>query len=406
MDFEKPSRGPDRTAIVALTGQGAELALRLGERLPSSGCFLPRRHAVRGAVAFDRVSEVLPRLWGRYDHLVCIMAAGIVVRLIAPLLSHKSTDPAVVVLDEKGRFAVSLVSGHLGGANRLARRIGELIGAQPVITTASDVQGKPALDLIAVDAGLEIENIVFLSRVSRAVIEEEPLWIFDPDRRIGSRFEEQPEVVLLPKESSEECEPAVEESEEAFRTKGTGLGAETLPEANPAARRGRLAGKPDWPGQTEDEHSRVRARIGVWVSEVMPPPKVRCLKLRPRNLVVGLGCNRGTPAGEIIELVKQAFRRAKLSPLSIRNFASIDLKADEPGVLDTAKSFNRPVSFFPGSALGEVRVPSPSAIVAKHIGVESVCEATALLSAQSGTLVLTKRKSANATLAVARVGFP
>lgn len=406
MGSEKQSPVPDRTAIIALTRFGAALALRLKTRLPGSDCFLPSRHAAEGAAGFDRLAELLPDLWGRYENLVCIMASGIVVRLIAPHLSNKSTDPAVVVLDEKGTFAVSLLSGHLGGANRLAHRIGELIGAQPVITTASDVQGKPALDLIAADAGLEIENIRFLSRVSRAVIEDEPLWIFDPEGRIGSHFEDQPGVTLLPGESPGAGEPVLDQGADPRRSGSSRFQTGITRSEAQGEEGGSRTRKPDWPGQTETEHSRVRAGIGVWVSEILAPAKVKCLKLRPRNLVVGVGCNRGTAADEIVGLVEQAFRREKLSPLSIRNFASVDLKADEPGLLDAARTFGRDMVFIPRTELDRVRVPNPSTTVAKHIGVESVCEATALLSAQSRTLILTKQKSANATLAVARVSFP
>ncbi len=409
MGSETPSRAHDATVIVALTGRGAELAIRLKNLLPGSSCFVPNRHVRDGCEGFERVAGLIPVVWTRCRNLLCIMASGIVVRLIAPLLTRKSTDPAVVVLDEKGRFAVSLVSGHLGGANRLACEVAALIGAEPVITTASDVQGKPAIDLIVRDAGLEIENPALLSRISRAVIEEEPMWLFDPDGRIDAFFDELPNVEIYPACRVRMDNGSFERSSGAdgrMESRGDGgAGMNTAPCLPPGPESaGGLC--PDWPGQTPEERLRVRGALGIWVSEKLSPPGVNCLELRPRNLVVGIGCNRRTESNEIVELLRKIFRSERLSPLSIRNFASIDLKADERGILDAAGIFDRPVSFYSRADLGGMKVPNPSATVEKHIGVQSVCEAAALLSAQSRTLLLVKRKTANVTLAVARVACP
>lgn len=115
MDSERRNTPPESSvAIVALTRAGGELALELASRFEGSDCFLPAWHGMQGCRSFDRLGDLLPGIWESYDGIVCIMAAGIVVRLIAPLLSHKTVDPAVVVVDENGEYAVSLVSGHLG----------------------------------------------------------------------------------------------------------------------------------------------------------------------------------------------------------------------------------------------------------------------------------------------------
>ena len=107
---------------------------------------------------FGHISEVFPSAWRECDSIVCIMGCGIAVRMVSPLLEDKSADPAVVVVDQDGRFAISLVSGHIGGANELARKVASITGGQAVITTASDLQDKPAIDLAAKSAGLRIEN--------------------------------------------------------------------------------------------------------------------------------------------------------------------------------------------------------------------------------------------------------
>ena len=140
---------------------GAALARKLCRGLTEAGCWLPRAQAGDDPLVrtFDQVATVFQEAFEQGDNLVCIMAAGIVVRGIAPHLRGKDPDPAVVVVDEAGKFAISLLSGHLGGANQLARLVAQILKGTPVITTATDVQGLPALDLAAVRAGLTIENL-------------------------------------------------------------------------------------------------------------------------------------------------------------------------------------------------------------------------------------------------------
>jgi cobalt-precorrin 5A hydrolase len=307
-------------------------------------------------VGFERLRAVVPLVWNQYRGLVFIMATGIVVRQIASLLKHKAQDPAVVVLDERGQYVISLVSGHLGGANRLAETVARITKGRAVITTASDVQNQPAIDLIAQELGLEIENHAMLSPVARRLLEDEPVWVYDPERRL---------------------EPHLK----------AGLNGVWLDE------------KPMTPGWD-------KAGVGIWVSEYLAPEGSQCLNLRPRNLVVGVGCNRGTPADEILNFLRSIFTRERLAVPSVRNLASIDIKSDESGILEAGRLLGRPVHFHSRLDIEKMAVPNPSRVVLAHIGVESVCEATALLSAQSSELIIPKQKAANVTMAVARVGSP
>jgi cobalt-precorrin 5A hydrolase len=352
-------RAPNTIAIIAITRSGVNLALQIQASLPECVCYVPERHRFAlapGAVGFDRLRSVVPQLWCRFGALIFIMATGIVVRQIASLLKHKTLDPAVVVLDERGNYVISLVSGHLGGANRLAEEVALITGGQAVITTASDVQNRPAIDLIAQDRGLEIENPDMLSTVARHLLEYERVWVYDPERRLEACFKEEENIVRC-------------EEEEVARGHDSG-------------------------------------DAGIWVSDRLAPAGLPCLLLRPRNLVVGIGCNRGASADEILDLLRTAFHRERLSLLSIRNLASVDVKSDEPGILEAGRLLGRPVCFFSRLEIEKVAVPNPSPIVLAYIGVESVCEASALLSAQSNELIITKIKSANATLAAARVDSP
>jgi cobalt-precorrin 5A hydrolase len=222
-----------------------------------------------------------------------------------------------------------------------------------------------------------------ISRVARALLEEEPLWIYDPENRLQGFLADEASIDWLTQA------PAFSASPYAV------TGGEIL--QGPLPR--------DLLVESGEEEKGAKT-VGVWVSETLAPPSLKCLVLRPRNLVVGIGCNRGTSAEEILGFLREMFVRENLSPLSIRNLTSVDLKSDEAGILEAAAALGCPVYFYPREAIENITVPNPSSQVARHIGVQSVCEATALLSARSQILIVSKRKTPNVTLAVARVDSP
>ena len=346
--------GGRKTAIFVLTRKGAELAERIASKLEGCVCFCQERHALKpGTIPFTRLADAFRPAWTHYEALVCIMGCGIAVRMAAPLLEDKTRDPAVVVVDQNGAFAVSLLSGHVGGANELARKIAEITGGRPVITTASDIQGKPAVDLAAEKAGLRMENREMAAKIQAALLDDGPLWIFDPEGLL---------LQFLPEDHGLEVIDSPEDS--------AGL----------------------------------RASPGVWVCEALAPTGVECLELRPQTLVVGVGCNRGTSSEEIVGFIKEKLAESGLSPQAVRNFASLDLKADEPGLLEAVAVFDRPIHFCSRRDIEDISVPNPSETVARHAGVKSVCEASALWSAGTKRLLAPKRKKGNCTLAIARAG--
>lgn len=341
-------------AIVAITPGGAALARRLGAALPGAAVHLPERlRADDGCTYFaGPLAELLPQLFARVEGLVCVMATGIVVRLLTPHLAGKERDPAVVVMDEKGRFAVSLLSGHLGGANELARRLAEIGGGEAVITTATDVNGLPAWDEVARIEGLRIEPLENVRRFNALLLEGGRIALVDRRRRIARHFVGVPGV--------ETCSSFAE--------------AQRLPAAG---------------------------RVFV-TNRHIPQLEEGVLLLRPRDLVVGVGCNRGTPAEEIEAAVVGALRGAFLSPASIARLASIDAKADEEGLDRFARRHALAVDYHPAAALNAVDAPgapSPHALAA--VGAKGVCEPAALLSAGGGTLLVRKQRRGNVTVAVA-----
>jgi cobalt-precorrin 5A hydrolase len=345
---------PDRPIkVVAVTPGGAALARRLCRELPGAQCWLPRNLAgeAPGERAYRRLSQVFQGAFRARENLVCIMAAGIVVRGIAPHLRGKDLDPAVVVLDEGGQFAVSLLSGHLGGANALARQVAQLLGGTPVITTASDIRGLPALDVLADRLGFTIEDLSRVRGIQMALLSGRPIRVVDPDGYLAAMISQYPGLFTR--------EPHLEAA--------------------------LVAGRPT---------VYVGFREGPWPEW--------WLVLRPKNLVAGVGCHKGTPAPEIVNFIKAVFKEARLSLLSLKALATIAAKREEPGLQEAAGNLGVEFIWFTAEELEEIPVPHPSAQVARHLGVKSVSEAAAL-KAGGVELVVPKRKGPNVTVAVARV---
>jgi len=338
--------------ILALTPQGAVLARRLCAGLAGAQCWLPQTQAGEpGDLVFASLAQTFKEAFARGENLVCVMAAGIVVRSLAPLLKSKALDPAVVVVDEAGQFAVSLLSGHLGGANELAREVAKILGGTPVITTATDVQELPALDVLAAENGLIIENLPEVRVISMALLAGRPVRVVDPQGHLAGMLAANPERFI-----------PVPDLDQALSIPGPAV--------------------------------YVGFRERLWPAD--------WLRLRPRNLVAGMGCHKGTSEKELIDFIEHTFQQAGLSLLSLKALATIEAKKEEPGLQMAARSLGVEFLWFTAQELERVPAPNPSERVARHMGVASVSEAAAL-KAGGVELIIPKRKAANATLAVARV---
>ncbi len=345
-------------AIISLTTEGARLAFRIKETIQNCDCYFHHKITIfRKAEYFEfkKLKEILDKIWHNYDVIIFIMAAGIVVRSIARFVEDKKTDPAVLVIDEKGKFIISLLSGHLGGANEYTNCLAEKLDAIPVITTASDVRNKPSLDLIAQAKGLILGDTRFMSQVMHNLLEGYPVWIYDPEDIIsGELIRSYPSL------------KKIKYGQDDFSTV-------------------------DYPG--------------IWVSERLPPLELKCICMYPSNLVVGIGCNSGTTCDEIACFVRTIFDREKLALESIRYFASIDVKRGEKGLIEAVYNLGKEIKFYSSEDLKEVKVPNPSDTVEKYVGVRSVCEAAAMISHQQIELIVPKRKTRNVTLAVGKIPY-
>jgi cobalt-precorrin 5A hydrolase len=341
-----------KVAIYALTSQGLELGARiqkywLSESSYEAELFGPERLFERfpQIKPFRRLSLALKDNFSLFPGHVVIGAIGLTVRLLAPLIKDKRLDPAVVGVGQDGQYAVSLLSGHLGGANELTKAVALASQGQAVITTATDLADQPALEVIARQLSLAVEKWPNLAPLARSLAEGEAIQLHDPLGILSSSLKPWPQSF---KPFASEAEPS------------------------------------------------------LWVDYREPTPP-NALVFRPKVLAVGLGGHRGLEASELAELVDSVFRESQLSQLAIKTLATIDRRAEEKGFQEFAQKLGAPLLAFDPSALGAIKTPNPSPVVRENIGVDSVCEAAALLAAPSGSLLVPKRKSLRATCAVALI---
>ncbi len=321
-----------RLAFIAITKGGENLAKKLVPQLDEAA-LLPRR---------KKVAESVAENWQDFDGFVFVMAAGIVVRSIAPLLQHKHEDPCVVVMDEKGQHVISLLSGHIGGGNRLAHRLASLTGGKAVITTGSDTLGLVPLDLWAKEQNLHIGNQDKLTTASGTLVNRGYLRIY------------------------------------------ADVAVENLPNG--------LQQTEDW--QIAD--------IVVSHKDIYPK---EIILFRPRSLIIGVGCNRGTPTVEFEECLNELLKDNKLDRSSIRNLASIDKKNDEVGLLQFAHANCWHIDFFDKDSINKLKNLEISSAALKAVGAIGVAEPTALLSGCTNLLLSRKRKWKNITMAIAQAPF-
>jgi cobalt-precorrin 5A hydrolase / precorrin-3B C17-methyltransferase len=288
-----------------------------------------------------KAREALHRAWNECDDIVLFLATGAAVRLVAPLLESKHQDPGVVTVDDAGNFAVALCGGHEGGANALAARVAETLGGTPVITTASDSIGVPALDSLGEKLGLRLEGDSNLASVGAALVSGENVNLVTDKRwPLGP----------LP--------------ENIFRT------------------------------------DKWEAPLILISDRLVETPRLSVV-YRPPSLVAGVGCSRGAGAEEILTILRRSLAEAGLAEKSVAALASIDVKRDEAGLLEAAQRLKVQIYFHPSEALSTVETPNPSEQVREAVGTPSVAEAAVVSS--GAELVLEKRKSANVTVAIGRL---
>lgn len=316
-------------AYLAFTDRGLALAHRLAQAQPGT--------VDRCGKDGVRLADWTSRNFARCNALVFVGAVGIAVRAIAPHCRSKATDPAVVVVDEAGQFAIPVLSGHLGGANALARALATACGAVPVITTATDVRGVFAVDEWAKQAGCTVLEPERIKKVSGRLLAGEPVGFWSEFPVNGT-----PPAGVSPAPSQQQADFAL-----TLFPQGEGL------------------------------------------------------HLVPVIGVLGVGCRRGTTAQQLEAAFAAFCARCALSPRCICAAASIDLKQNEAGLLEFCAAHRWAVSFYSAGQLKAVPGSfTPSAFVCSVTGVDNVCERAAALAAR-GTIRIPKQAADGVTFALA-----
>lgn len=323
-----------KIAYFWLTSQGELLAEKLQSKL--GGIIEPK----------ENFSETVKRDFYCFDALVFITATGIAVRMIAPLLEKKTKDPAIVVLDHKGQYAISLLSGHIGGANRLTHQIASLIGAIPVITTATDTEGVIAFDEVAKYNKLAIENIDVLKHISGALLEGNQVEVIS-DIEIEDKSNN-PQIIL-----------------------------------------------------TNISQSKYRVIISDKQTEITD--KSYTLYLRPKSLVVGIGCKRNTECEHLEECFEEFLKTYGYSKQSVSKIATIKIKENENAIQNLCDKYGYSLEIVSDKEILECDYPfEKSEFVESITGLPSVAEACSYIASDCGEVLTGKVKYSGVTLAVCR----
>ena len=337
--------------LIGFSSTGCSLAERISEILSSkdNDC------EVYGKCTFVSESNVTPvtqplhewteKAFQESDAIIFVGAVGIAVRAIAPFVKTKVADPAVIVLDEKGTYSIPLLSGHIGGANNLAKVIAEATGAEAVITTATDINGKFSVDSFAEEHGMYISSMLYAKDVSAYILEKGCVG-FKSDFSVEGQL-------------------------------------------------------PDGLAYAED------GDIGVHItSSDLKGPFSKTLNLIPKTVIIGLGCKKDTPSEKIEELILKVLKSNELSIHSVKAVASIDIKMNEPGILNFCKKYGLKASFFSKEALEGIKGDfSESSFVKSITGIGNVCERAALKASDNGRLIQKKVAEDGVTGAIASESF-
>lgn len=329
-------------AIFAFSRKGIATAKRIARCLEKVQIYTAARLAEEsGLIPIPQPStEFYAQQFAQNSELIFVCSCGIAVRAIAPHVRSKTTDPAVLVVDEQGRHVIPLLSGHIGGANALSNFLAAQLGAEPVITTATDLSGKFAVDSWAVQNGFLLSSLCNAKAVSAAILEENIPFCSDfPVSKLPDGL--------------------------VFGENGT---------------------------------------VGICLTPTLREPFDRTLRLIPKCLHIGVGCRKNTSKAAISQAVLGALDRMKLDPRAVKTVASIDLKAHEPGLLDFCREQGFPVCFYTADELRAVPGDfTSSAFVQKVTGVDNVCERAALLGADHLILKKTAENGVTLAIAVEKV---
>ena len=352
-----------KTAVIAITRHGIEIASQIKKKIPEVEIYAPAKHNNSTSDIHwftEQTAQLVANLFKTKDALICIFSLGAVIRLIAPFIVDKKSDPAVLVIDDKANFVISALSGHLGGANELARLVASLfMNSRPIITTAADVDETIAVDLIGGEFGWKIENNENVTKVSALMVNEEKIGLYQETGEKNWWY-----APSLPKNV---------------------IVVKSLDEIRSPNFRGALI---------------ISDRL---ITDTVILEK--SVIYRPRSLVIGLGLHWDTHKNDIESGIQAVMKDKGLSPMSIRNVSSITREVKVRGLQEFSDQYGIPTEIYSKDRLATVKVPNPSHMVQKYEGTASVSEASSILSSK-GELIVPKQKfPPNLTIAISRIKF-
>lgn len=333
-----------KVAIISVSNKAQKLALELKEKLDIDSSI------IKTDLYHKNVKEYFPILFYEYDAIIAIMASGILIRSIAPLVESKVTDPAVLNIDDNGNFVISTLSGHLGGANKLTQKVASLIDAIPVITTSTDVNNKLGIDVIAQDLYLSIDNTKEILFFNKSILEGKQISItVNPDKNFNYLLDYLNNVTL-------EIDVSIDYSSQLNKD-------EILVQI--------------------DEHEMI---------------------LRERKIVVGIGCRRGKECEKIYDGFKKSIDDLEIDKSRVNMLTSAEIKKDEQGILELSQKLDIPVNFVELDKLRlfESSDVQKSEFVYSKFGIYGVCEPSALITAGFDSKLIYKKTSYDGvTIAIA-----
>ncbi|MGL5051676.1 MAG: cobalt-precorrin 5A hydrolase [Fusobacteriaceae bacterium] len=317
-----------KIAVWTVTRGASLAALKIKNKIKALDIYTLKKFKIENGFVMDNFTEVLEKKFQKYDAHIFIMATGIVVRKISSLIKSKDIDPAVLVIDENMSFAISLLSGHLGGANDLAQLLKNELGLVPIITTSSDVTGKIAVDTLAQKLKCNLDSLEAAKNVTALIVDGKNVELKLPQNITV----ENPEGVIL----------------------------------------------------------------------VSNKEKIESVQLYPQNLILGIGSRRGVNSSDVIQFLKEVLKKHNLSYKSIKHFATVDLKADEVGIIETARYFKKELKIVSRADILEVEnMFVGSDFVKKEIGVKAVSEPCSYLTSnKDGKFLEMKAKKDGITISI------
>ncbi|MDB4849365.1 cobalamin biosynthesis protein, partial [Nitrosopumilus sp.] len=346
----------EKVSVLAITKNGISIGEKLKELFPNWNIFAPVKlsNENNDIVWYSEpTTDKIIELFKNSNALICLFSLGAVIRLIAPHLKDKKTDPAVIVIDDKTNFVISVLSGHIGGANELTQEISEKLNALPVITTAADVNKTIAVDLVGREFGWRIDDDTTVTKISAHMVNAEPIGVFQ-------QTNDQKWYKQLPKNVT------IYDSLEELKK------------------------------------SNSKAHLIISDEIIDNELSQESVIYRPQSLVIGIGLHWDTTKDTIKEGIEHCLKKFNLSSKSIAKLVSIKKPEDVQGLIDLGKEMQVPVEYVDREELAEIITPNPSTTVKAFEGTASVSEAAAI-KVSKGELIVEKQKfPPNLTVAIAR----